>query len=70
MKKVYMRPSIETVLMDEAPLMEKWSIEIDNDPDHGIGPGDEDDIGAKPGFLDHLFGEERQVRNRSVWDED
>ena len=37
--------------MNGNSLMETWSIGVDNDPDHGIGAGQEDDIGAKPGFF-------------------
>jgi len=52
MKKTYIQPELEVLSMGYgAHLMEVWSIGIDpNDP--GIGPGDEDDIGAKQGFFD------------------
>ena len=32
-------------------LMEVWSVGIDNDPDHSIKPGEEDDIGAKESWF-------------------
>lgn len=51
-KKTYTEPLTEVVKLEVNSLMETWSIGVDNDPSHGIGPGDEDDIGAKQGFFD------------------
>lgn len=52
MKKIsYIKPEIEVINVQGYALMDHWSIGIDpNDP--GIGPGDEDDIGAKHGEFD------------------
>ncbi|RRD01934.1 hypothetical protein [Prevotella sp. OH937_COT-195] len=52
MKKIaYIKPEMEIVNVQGNALMEHWSIGIDpNDP--GIGPGEEDEIGAKEGFFD------------------
>ncbi|RRD02014.1 hypothetical protein [Prevotella sp. OH937_COT-195] len=51
-KKTYQEPKSEVIKINGNALMEVWSIPIDNDPDHGIGAGDEDDIGAKEGFFE------------------
>lgn len=51
-KKTYTEPLTEVVKLEVNYLMETWSIGVDNDPNHGIGDGQEDDIGAKQGFFD------------------
>ena len=51
-KKTYMKPLTEVVKLESNSLMETWSIGVDNDPNHGIGAGQEGDIGAKQGFFD------------------
>lgn len=58
-KKKYQRPELEVVYIESSSLMEVWSIPIDDD-DPGIGPGQEDEIGAKQGgFFDDLdWGED------------
>lgn len=51
-KKKYQRPELDVIYIESSPLMEIWSIPIDDD-DPGIGPGQEDEIGAKQvGFSD------------------
>ena len=59
-KTVYMKPLIEVIKVNSEALMEKWSVGIDNDPDHGIKPGEENDIGAKEGWF---FNEEMSSYN-------
>ena len=58
-KKKYQRPELEVVYIESSSLMEVWSIPIDDD-DPGIGPGQEDEIGAKQGgfFDDSDWGED------------
>ena len=58
-KKKYQRPELEVVYIESSSLMEVWSIPIDDD-DPGIGPGQEDEIGAKQGgfFEDSDWGED------------
>lgn len=51
-KKTYTEPLTEVVKLEVNSLMETWSIGVDNDPNHSIGAGQEDDIGAKQGFFD------------------
>lgn len=51
-KTAYMKPLIEVIKVNGNALMETWSIGVDNDPNHGIGVGQEGDIGAKQGFFD------------------
>ncbi|PTL34349.1 hypothetical protein C7120_07405 [Prevotella sp. oral taxon 376] len=51
-RKRYSAPAVESIKVNTDNLMEVWSIGIDDDPGHSIGPGDEGDIGAKPGFQD------------------
>lgn len=51
-KTAYMKPLIEVIKVNGNALMETWSIGVDNDPNHGIGAGQEGDIGAKQGFFD------------------
>lgn len=50
-KKTYTEPLTEVVKLEVNSLMETWSIGVDNDPNHSIGAGQEDDIGAKQGFF-------------------
>lgn len=66
-KKAYMKPLTEAIEVKANSLMEVWSIGIDNNPDHGIGAGDEDDIGAKQGFF---FDNEEEIGSQSkgLWD--
>lgn len=58
-KKKYQLPELEVVYIESSSLMEVWSIPIDDD-DPGIGPGQEDEIGAKQGgfFDDSDWGED------------
>lgn len=58
-KKKYQRPELEVVYIESSSLMEVWSIPFDDD-DPGIGPGQEDEIGAKQGgfFDDSDWGED------------
>lgn len=67
-KTAYTKPLIEVIRMDGDALMEKWSIGVDNDPGHAIGPGDEGDIGAKQGsFFDEA--DSWGGNSRSLWDD-
>lgn len=68
MKKQYIKPEVEVVKVNGNALMETWSIGVDNDPNHGIGPGNEDDIGAKQGFFFDNW-EETGSRNKNLWDD-
>ncbi|MGN0214921.1 MAG: hypothetical protein ACI4BG_00130 [Prevotella sp.] len=47
--------------------METWTIGVDNDPNHAIGPGDEGDIGAKQEW----FGNEEDWPHpdNKIWDD-
>lgn len=66
-KTAYMKPLTEVIRVNGNALMETWSIGVDNDPNHAIGPGNEGDIGAKKGW----FEEEPdwEVQNYSPWDD-
>lgn len=66
-KNKYIRPEIETIAITEDVLMETWSIAVDNDPNHAIGPGDEEDIGAKRNFFD--VGWEDYPGQETLWED-
>ncbi len=63
----YIKPEIGIIKISGNVLMDTWSIGVDNDPDHAIIPGEEDDIGAKQGFLDEE--DERGWAGRSLWED-
>lgn len=63
-KTAYMKPLTEVIKVNGNALMETWSIGVDNDPGHAIGPGDEDDIGAKQGFFSN-----EDMPSYSPWEE-
>lgn len=64
-KTVYAKPFTEVIAVNDNALMETWSIGVDND--HTIGPGDEDDIGAKKGwFIDEP---ENNLKNYNPWED-
>ena len=64
-KKTYIKPLTEAIKVNVNSLMEIWSIGVDNNLDHGIGTGDEDDIGAKRGF----FSDDEELPNYSPWED-
>ncbi len=67
-KTAYTKPLIEVIRVNGNALMETWSIGVDNDPNHGIGPGDEGDIGAKKGYF---FDDEDAWpdTHKNMWDD-
>ena len=67
-KTAYTKPLIEVIRVNGNALMETWSIGVDNDPNHAIGSGDEDDIGAKKV---HVFDDEDAWpdTHKNVWDD-
>ena len=64
-KKTYIKPLTEAIKVNVNSLMEIWSIGVGNNLDHGIGAGDEDDIGAKRGF----FSDDEELPNYSPWED-
>ncbi|MCI7598881.1 MAG: hypothetical protein SOY06_02185 [Prevotella sp.] len=66
-KTAYRKPLIEAIRVNGNALMETWTIGVDNDPNHAIGPGDEGDIGAKQGW----FGNEEDWPHpdNKIWDD-
>lgn len=67
--KTYVKPETEVIRLQGSLLMDTWSIGIDNDPDHGIGPGDEDDIGAKKGFFDNDVEDNTPLYRYNLWED-
>ncbi len=64
-KKRYIRPVLEIVNVNLESLMETWSIAVDHNPNNGIKPGDEGDIGAKQSNFGYHWGDVR----KSLWDD-
>jgi len=63
-KNKYSKPEIIIIEMKSNIFMDTWSLGVDNDPEHGIKPGDEGDIGAKQNTFDGFLDD----TNYSPWD--